>query len=494
MFESIYKKRKNPLFNIAGWGLLGLICIIFMFVGYSPDVSFMGSASSVATVNGQLISYADFNRYYERVQEGRGNTAKMSADERVKLQKEVVDSLVNRALILQSARKQGITVGAEEIREFLRQIPQFQDNGQFSVLKYKELIRAQGMNESVFEDKIVEDLLVQKMNGLYQKIASDDKMIQDQEDNVGKIKMDVEFIRKTQSELVTDAELSPQQVEAFMNSKSRQISQYYKENEKEFTTEETAKAQHILIKITPEFSEDKALAKIKEVAAQIKPDNFEQLAKKYSEDPGSKDRGGDLGFFTRDRMVKEFSDAAFSTPIGQVSAPFKSSFGYHVLKVNARTEKSVKTLEEAKSDIAKKLLKEEKAADAVKLIKQAMATPESAQAMIAQKGWSWDSTGPFGLGDMMIPKLGGAQNVVDAALTLTAKNQIYKDVIENSGAYYIVRLKSLDQAAPGAKDANADIFKQIFARQKSYETFQNWMDHLRKNASIKINDKVLSQN
>jgi hypothetical protein len=48
MFESIYKKRKNPLFNIAGWGLLGLICLIFMFVGYSPNVSFMGSASAVA--------------------------------------------------------------------------------------------------------------------------------------------------------------------------------------------------------------------------------------------------------------------------------------------------------------------------------------------------------------------------------------------------------------------------------------------------------------
>lgn len=117
MFEGIYKKRKNPIFNIAGWLLLVLVCLIFMFVGYSPDVDFMGSGSSVAQVNGETISYTEFSRYLERVQESRG-AAKMSAEERKRLNKEVVDSLVNRTLIIQAAKKQGIVVGDEEIREF----------------------------------------------------------------------------------------------------------------------------------------------------------------------------------------------------------------------------------------------------------------------------------------------------------------------------------------------------------------------------------------
>jgi len=493
MFESIYKKRKNPLFNLAGWGLLGLICIIFMFVGYSPNVNFMGSSAAVANVNGEAISYSDFNRYFERVEESRGNT-KLSSAERQQLQKEVVNSLVNRALILQSARKQGIVIGAEEIRDFLRQIPQFQENGQFSVLKYKELVRAQGMSEARFEEKIVEDLLVQKMNGYYQKITEDDKMIQDHEDDVSKIKMDVDFIRKAKSELVSDNELSPQEVEAFAKNKADQISKYYKDHSKEFTTEETATAQHILIKITPQFDEDKALAKIKEIQAQLKPDNFSELAKKFSEDPGSKDRGGDLGSFTRERMVPEFSAQAFSVPVGQVSPPFKTNFGYHILKVNARTEKKTQDFEQVKMDIAKKLLKEEKVESAVKDIKQALATPETAQALIAKKGWTWDSTGPFGLGDIMIPKIGDNTAVLNAAMTLDSKNPIYKDVLEKDGVYYIVKLKSLEKSTSPGKEPNMDMFKQIFARQKSYETFQSWMDHLRKNASIQINTKILSQN
>lgn len=493
MFESVYKKRKNPLYNIAGWALLGLICIIFMFVGYSPEVDFMGSASSVASVNGEPITYSDFSRYFERVQENRGS-AKLSAAETAKLQKEVVDSLVNRSLILQSARKQGIMVGAEEIRDFLRQIPQFQEGGQFSILKYKELVRAQGLSEARFEEKIVEDLLIQKMNGLYQKITTDDKMIQEQEDDVSKVKMDVQFIRKAKGELVSDSELSQQDIDNFAKNKSSEISKYYKDNQKDFTTEESAQAQHILIKTSPEVSDEKALARIKEIAAQVKPDNFDQLAKKFSEDPGSKERGGDLGVFTREKMVKEFSDQAFSTPIGQVSQPFKSNFGYHILKVNARTEKKTQSFDEVKGVIAKKLLKDAKVGDAVKDIKSALSTPAAAEAMLAKKGWTWDSTGPFGLGDMMIPKIGDNQAVISAAMSLNDNTSIYKDVVEKDGVYYIVKLKSIDKLATPAKDANMDIFKQIFERQKSYETFQSWMDHLRKDASIKINDKIFSQN
>jgi peptidyl-prolyl cis-trans isomerase D len=427
------------------------------------------------------------------VQENRGNT-KLSSAERAKLQKEVIDSLVNRSLILQAAHQQGIIIGAEEIRDFLRKIPQFQENGQFSVLKYKELIRGQGMSEARFEEKIVEDLLVQKMNGMYQKITADDKMIQEQEDLVSKIKLDIAFIKKNKGELVSDSELSQAEVESYATANSGKIATYFKEHTKEFTVEEAAKAQHILIKITPEFPEDKALAKIKEIAAQVKGDNFSDLAKKYSEDPGSKDRGGDLGFFTREKMVKEFSDQAFATPVGQVSPPFKSSFGYHILKVNERTEAKQPKLEDVKMQIAKKLLKEEKVGGAVAAIKKELATPASAEAMVKQKGWTWDSTGPFGLGDMMIPKVGDNPQVISAAMSLDEKNPVFKDVIEKDGVYYIVKFKSLEKSNAPSKDNTMDIFKQIFARQKSYETFQNWMDHLRKNASIKINEKILSQN
>ncbi len=96
---------------------------------------------------------------------------------------------------------------------------------------------------------------------------------------------------------------------------------------------------------------------------------------------------------------------------------------------------------------------------------------------------------------MMVPKLGDNNEVLTAALSLTPQNPVYKNVIEKDGSYYIVKLKSIDGAASAVakKDQPMDYFKQIMERQKSYEMFQGWMDQLRKTASIKINEKVISQ-
>ena len=103
MFEGITKRRKNPVYNIAGWALLILVCIIFMFVGYSPDVDFMGSTTSIADVNGEIISYNDFNRHYERLQESRQG-AKLNEQERQSMQNRAVNDLVDRSLIIQEAK------------------------------------------------------------------------------------------------------------------------------------------------------------------------------------------------------------------------------------------------------------------------------------------------------------------------------------------------------------------------------------------------------
>lgn len=492
MFEAIYKKRKNPIFNIAGWVLLALVCLIFMFVGYSPDVDFMGSASSVARVNGETISYAEFSRYLERAQEGR-KTTKMSNEERVKLNREVVDSLVNRTLIIQAAKEQGVVVGAEEIRDFLKQVPQFQDKGVFSILRYKELLRAQGLSEGRFEDQIVQDLLVQKMNQFYQKSSGQNELIEQQEDLISKVKLNLQFVKKSLQELVTDADVSEKEINDFLSQQAKKISLYYDNNKANFAQQDSVRAQHILIKISPQVSDEQALAKLNEVLAKTTPQNFSQMAKTWSEDGGSKANGGDLGVFEKGRMVKEFDQVAFSQPVGVISKPFKSSFGYHAVLVNEKLEAKIKSLDEVKKQIAMTLIKQDKKSEVVKQINEKLAAG-GIDAYVAQKGWTWDETGPFGLGDMMVPKLGDNNEVLDAALTLTSQNPVYKNVIEKDGSYYVIKLKSVDaQNALAKKDQNMDFFKQIFERQKSFEMFQGWMDHLRKTASIHVNQKIISQ-
>jgi len=140
-----------------------------------------------------------------------------------------------------------------------------------------------------------------------------------------------------------------------MEVSSAERDEYYQQHKQEFIKPEEVSAQHILInlpeKSTPE-EETKAQAIVKEVQEKIKKnESFAELAKTYSDDPGSKTNGGNLGPFGRGRMVPEFEKAAFATPVGQVSEPVRTKFGFHLIKVNEKTPESQQTLADATEKI-----------------------------------------------------------------------------------------------------------------------------------------------
>jgi peptidyl-prolyl cis-trans isomerase C len=130
-----------------------------------------------------------------------------------------------------------------------------------------------------------------------------------------------------------------------------QTTKYYEAHKAELITPATVKAQHILIKVDPNAKPEEskgALAK----ALKLRKDldggaDFAALAEQYSDDPGSKTSGGDLGYFARDRMVPEFSSAAFKLKKGEISEPIKSAFGYHIIKVNDIKAENQMSLKEA---------------------------------------------------------------------------------------------------------------------------------------------------
>ena len=121
-----------------------------------------------------------------------------------------------------------------------------------------------------------------------------------------------------------------------------EIRGYYDSHPDEFIQGELVKVQHILIRTgndaTPE-EQTKAMEQITEIQERLQQgESFMELAKEFSEDPGSKDKGGDLGYFGKGHMVPEFEDAAFSTAVGQVCSPVKTQYGFHLIKVNDKTE------------------------------------------------------------------------------------------------------------------------------------------------------------
>jgi parvulin-like peptidyl-prolyl isomerase len=273
-------------------------------------------ANEVANVAGQGITKDEFDHLLAiaRAQQKSqgGEVPKAGTPEDDALRRQVMQVLVQNAIIKAEAERQGVTVDeakvTTELADFKTQCCQGKDD------EYQKYLKDSAASEDDLKDQLAVRQLAQS---LYDKV--------------------------TTSVTVTDEQISEQ---------------YEKDKETRYTTQESRKVAHILIDVAPTGKVDaKDLAKANEVLALVKKgEDFGELAKKYSADPGSKDSGGEYDD-VKGTFVPEFEKAAFALDTGKyTTTPVKSSFGYHIIKALADTKPArVQTLDEVKQAIKDEL-------------------------------------------------------------------------------------------------------------------------------------------
>jgi peptidyl-prolyl cis-trans isomerase C len=151
---------------------------------------------------------------------------------------------------------------------------------------------------------------------------------------------------------------------------------YYKAHQEEFTTPEMVRVRHILIKVDKSASEGakkEAKERAEGVLKRIKAgEDFAKLASELSDDPGSKENGGDLGFFQRGKMAPDFEKAAFSLNPGEVSGVDETPFGFHIIRGEEKKDAVIKPYDKVKDNIKEKVRAEFKKARAEEFVKKAM--------------------------------------------------------------------------------------------------------------------------
>jgi len=252
----------------------------------------------IAKVNDEFILKSDFDREVANVKSVlEANGVDFSTAEGKKILREVkekvLESMINDRLMLWQAREHNITLEDEEFNEAMKQLEKYH-GGKDALETY---LKQQGYDNKTFEAEVRNRLIINKFK---EKLTADVK--------------------------VTDEE----------------VRKYYDENKEKFELPSPEiRASHILVDTEEEAKE--LLKKIKEGA------DFAELAKQYSEDPATKDLGGDLGYFGKGKMVPEFEEAAFALKPGEVSDVVKSEYGYHIIKVTGK--RSSLSFEDAKEDI-----------------------------------------------------------------------------------------------------------------------------------------------
>ena len=368
--------------------ILGAIVIVFVFWGVGSYRS--RQTGRVADVNGTVITLNDYRTAYnnivEQARQSFGNNLNEELIKALQLKKRALDQLIDRALLLQEAEKLKIQVSDEELAQTIKGIRAFQTAGVFDNRRYLNMLSRTQLSPENFEEQQREALIIDKLQNFIAGNVKVSELEAQEWYKWNNTKVDLDYvlfepgqfknIQPTADEIQkffdqhkenykTDPEikvrylhLKPEDFEAGVTVTAEDIKDYYESNLEKFKEPKTVQARHILIKVDQNAKPEEVESARQRAEAVLKlareGQDFAALARKYSEGP-TKTKGGDLGTFRREAMVKPFADKAFSMKAGEISDPVRTRFGWHIIKVEKINPAKTRSLDEARQDIQKTL-------------------------------------------------------------------------------------------------------------------------------------------
>ena len=350
--------------------ILGLVVLSFIifYAGNFAGVEKRDQSQYMATVGEQHIDFTEFQNTYQMIKQqqaqiysqGRELTPEMEDFFR----QQTIQGLVDRKLMLMEAKKAGMTASDEEVRKTILKYPFLSRNGQFvGMEEYKRIIDAVfRMDVDTFEKNVAEDVILEKYNDMLTAgmLVTDKEVEEHYRKNNLTAKID--YVAFETAPLANEVQPKPEELRAYYDSHKNdfmtgelrkvqylwisheseknkvaipeaKVKEFYEANKARYSRPEQVRARHILLK-TDGTNDAEVKAKADDLVKQLREGgDFAALAKQYSDDPGSKENGGDLGLFERGRMVPEFEQAAFTQPLNQIGDPVKTQFGYHIIQV-----------------------------------------------------------------------------------------------------------------------------------------------------------------
>ena len=365
MLEVIRAHSKGWLAKL----ILTLITVPFALFGIDAYLKDAGAGASVAKVDGATISIQEYRNAMQSLRDRlqKENPKDIGALESPEVKQSVLDRLINTRLLNAEVDNNNFKVTNEQLAQFITSLPEFQQGGKFSQEVYDKLLSQNQMTPSQFEKKMRGELLLQQVRDGVPGLAFTSKAVEDAVLNVEHQQREVSVAEIKTADFISQVNVDPSEVQAYyekhkdkfkvpeqvklefvmlsantlipkMQTTDEEAKKFYDENASKFQGSEQRHASHILIGASASASPEakvEAKKKAEQVLAEVKknPAKFAELAKKYSQDPGSAEKGGDLGTFGRGSMVKPFEDAAFSMKPGEVSGLVQSDFGYHIIKL-----------------------------------------------------------------------------------------------------------------------------------------------------------------
>ena len=377
MLQSI----RDKVTGYVAIGVIFLITIPFSFWGI--DSYFTASDNpEVAEVGGVEITKSELDRAYDQqLQQLRRLMGESFREDQLNpesFRRDVLDNLIQQKALEIYIHKSGLAVDDGTVSAYVRNLPVFQVDGQFSQQTYLSLLSRQGLSPAAFENDVRASLAVDQIREAVLEsaflsgavVANTYRLLQ-QKRELSYLRFEADALKSEVA--VSDADVQkryerdtvsyslPERVKlsyvlldksAYDNEPPPEEAMlrdmYETEKSARFSKPEQRRARHILIRVDDDTSDEQAREKLQNLASQIEGGaDFAELAKSSSEDPGSRDKGGALDPVTRGMLDPAFEDALFALEPNQVSDPLRTDFGWHLIRLEEVIAAAVLPFEDA---------------------------------------------------------------------------------------------------------------------------------------------------
>ncbi len=362
---------------------LGLIALTFATWGIESYTRFRGARDTVANVNGLEVSQREFaeemRRQQEQLRRRFGGSIDPSILDTPETRRAVLEGLIQRKLLEREALRANMMMSREAVIDAITSAPEFQEDGKFSTAKYSAYLAARGISDQGNVAELQRDIPLARFAGAISETAIAPRAVAARLAAIETQKREVSEARISDKDFLPQVKVTDEQVKAHYDANQAdyrtpervraeyivlsaealakqdppteaEIKAAYDARASQMRVEEQRRASHILVKTREEA--DKLLAELKK-----NPGRFAELAKKHSQDPGSAQSGGDLGWFGRGMMVKPFEDAVYKMGQNDMQV-VESEFGFHVIRVTGIQAAKARGYEEVKKELTEEVARQ----------------------------------------------------------------------------------------------------------------------------------------
>ena len=364
MLDKIRNNTQSKFAKIV----LVIIIIPFALFGIDSYLSSIGDDVYAAKVNGESITIQSYQNALNRVKDqflNQSTPPDPAIFETAEFRKSVLDGMIASKLVAQEAVRANFVISDIQLSQYILGMPGFQRNGKFDQEAYDNLAMRQNLTPKKLDELIRKDLAKQQVKDSMNKYAFVTKEKIQKLVNLAYQKRDVSMLELRLDDYLKKVNVTDEEIKEYYEANPNnfimpdqvkvnfllysvaeilpkvkitddEVQQYFEENKAQFEGSQQRRAKHILFLTDSGMTEEEVID-VRRLAESVReeviksPKKFDELAKEYSKDTESAKKGGDLGFFSRGMMVKEFDETVFDMKVGDVSPLVKTQFGFHII-------------------------------------------------------------------------------------------------------------------------------------------------------------------